>query len=116
MIYAFVVDTSVSMNRAFSDLSYIDSAKAAVETFFKWESRKPESSHNVYVLVSYCKVVVPLTHNVSEMLVGVRGLVARDQSDAEGAFSSLFDYLSTHPNATKMDNPPFNKRSLPRPG
>jgi hypothetical protein len=36
MIFAFVIDTSASMNRQFSDnLSFLECAKAGVEQFFR---------------------------------------------------------------------------------
>jgi hypothetical protein len=36
MIYAFVLDTSISMNRLFSDsMTYLEAAKAGVEHFLR---------------------------------------------------------------------------------
>jgi hypothetical protein len=86
MIYAFLVDTSVSMNAPFSDsFSYIDAAKAAIEIFFKWELRNTNHSNNRYLLRTYGKDDVPsVTQNPHEVLEKVRGLNAWDHSDAGG--------------------------------
>lgn len=77
------------MNGMFAEnMSYLDSAKAAVETFFKWELRRADHSQNSYVLLSYQNSPARC-ETAHEVLERTRMLRALDQSDPGG--TNYFD-------------------------
>ncbi|KND04683.1 uncharacterized protein SPPG_00396 [Spizellomyces punctatus DAOM BR117] len=108
MIFVFVVDTSASMNRLFSEnLTFLESAKAAIEHFFKWEHASSSRKDNRYMLVAYeepyYKTLLD-TDNDQMLLQELKILKATDLSTAGAAFAGTFDYLDNYRRRNSFDN------------
>ncbi|KAJ3022655.1 Integrator complex subunit 6 [Thoreauomyces humboldtii] len=107
MIFVFIVDTSASMNRLFSEnLSFLDAAKSGVEQFFKWEHMSSNRANNKYMLVTYqdeCYTTLPETDSDQVLLHQVKLLNATDVSSAGTTFAKTFDYLDAHRRKSNFD-------------
>ncbi|KAJ3150362.1 Integrator complex subunit 6 [Geranomyces variabilis] len=107
MIFTFVVDTSASMNRLFSNnLSYIECAKSGIEHFFKWEHSSSNRANNKYMLVTYedqCYKTLLDTDNDEALLKEVKLLQATDISSAGATFGKMFEYLDLYRRTRNFD-------------
>eukprot|EP00842_Homolaphlyctis_polyrhiza_P005028 jgi/Hompol1/5526/HPOL_001292-RA len=131
MLYVFLVDTSISMNRPFANgLTAMQAAQSGISHFFKWEVRKSERErrNTKYMLATYgtgndCFKGINTTtkdaggierraytievegKDVKQFLDRVRNLEAEDMSDAGAALQQMFDYLNVRRTKDKRDLP-----------
>ncbi|KAI9203185.1 uncharacterized protein BJ171DRAFT_154456 [Polychytrium aggregatum] len=110
MIYIFIVDTSVSMNRIFSNgLSYLECAKAGIEQFFKWEQKRSDRQNNKYLLVTYEEY--PRCYRAGfgdtekQVLAALKLVKAHDLSNPGQALHAAFSYVNTYRLQAAMDEP-----------
>ncbi|KAI9014664.1 hypothetical protein BC832DRAFT_162911 [Gaertneriomyces semiglobifer] len=108
MIFVFIIDTSASMNRIFSgNLTFLESAKSAVEHFFKWENTSSHKDKNKYMLVTYEEQqyrTLADTHDSKTLLQELKNLQAHDLSTAGTTFAALFEYLDVYRLKNGMDS------------
>ncbi|KAJ3270519.1 Integrator complex subunit 6-like [Terramyces sp. JEL0728] len=104
MIFAFILDNSVSMNRIFSEnLSYLDCAKAAIEEFTKWEHRKPHRQPTKYLLATYDNEPIKCLSSEKELAEILKYTTATNNSNPGATMSALFDYLNANRTQAKLD-------------
>ncbi|KAI9090949.1 hypothetical protein DFS34DRAFT_335917 [Phlyctochytrium arcticum] len=100
MLFIFVLDSSTSMNRKFSEnMTYLDSAKAAISHFFKREQAFAQRKDNKYMLVSYEEPYYKTLLDTDDEKVLLRELKlirASDISVAGASFGAAFEYLDCY--------------------
>ena len=94
MIFAFLIDSSLSMNRKFTDkFTYFEAAIAAVDKFLHHESRKPKPPAT-FILQCYDSQSQILTSK--QLLFDLKQKVAVGTSDAGKSFANLFELLNLY--------------------
>ncbi|RKP03379.1 hypothetical protein CXG81DRAFT_24034 [Caulochytrium protostelioides] len=101
MLYAFIIDTSPSMNRQFvGGLSLLETAKAGVEAFFKWERKRSDRHDDRFMLSTYDNargsfVQLLPTADDKVFLDHVKHLEAFDVADSGRVLGDLLGTLHT---------------------
>jgi hypothetical protein len=103
MIYAFIVDTSASMNVKYSNgMTYLEAAKAGVEHFMKLiqQMKNKMAGEDKFLLVDYDEppycIKSGFKDSSEHLLQQLKNLKAQNMSLAGNVLSSIFDYLNLY--------------------
>jgi len=103
MIYAFIVDTSASMNVKYSNgMTYLEAAKAGVEHFMKLiqQMKNKMAGEDKFLLVDYDEppycIKSGFKDSSEHLLQQLKNLKAQNMSLAGVVLSSIFDYLNLY--------------------
>ncbi|ORX59993.1 hypothetical protein BCR36DRAFT_408361 [Piromyces finnis] len=103
MIYAFIVDTSASMNVKYSNgMTYLEAAKAGIEHFMKLiqQMKNKMAGEDKFLLVDYDEppycIKSGFKDSSEHLLQQLKNLKAQNMSLAGTVLSSIFDYLNLY--------------------